>query len=75
MKKISIVINADDRLGHISPEIYGHFSQSDAGIYTRQMTGRYVNALASLIKRLITNKKERIDDYALFLYYKRNLFQ
>lgn len=27
MKKISIVINADDRLGHISPEIYGHFSE------------------------------------------------
>jgi len=52
-----------------------HSYQSDAGIYTRQMTGRYVNALASLIKRLITNKKERIDDYALFLYYKRNLFQ
>ena len=27
MKKISILINADDRLGHISPEIYGHFSE------------------------------------------------
>jgi len=27
MKKISMVINADDRLGHISPEIYGHFSE------------------------------------------------
>lgn len=27
MKKISIVINADDRLGHIAPEIYGHFSE------------------------------------------------
>lgn len=22
-----MVINADDRLGHISPEIYGHFSE------------------------------------------------
>ncbi len=27
MKKISILINADDKLGHISPEIYGHFSE------------------------------------------------
>lgn len=27
MKKISMVINADDRLGHIAPEIYGHFSE------------------------------------------------
>lgn len=27
MKKISMVINANDRLGHISPEIYGHFSE------------------------------------------------
>lgn len=27
MKKLSMVINADDRLGHISPEIYGHFSE------------------------------------------------
>ena len=27
MKKLSIAINADDRLGHISPEIYGHFSE------------------------------------------------
>ena len=27
MKIISMVINADDRLGHISPEIYGHFSE------------------------------------------------
>lgn len=27
MKKISMVVNADDRLGHISPEIYGHFSE------------------------------------------------
>ena len=27
MKKVSILINADDRLGHISPEIYGHFSE------------------------------------------------
>ena len=27
MKNISMVINADDRLGHISPEIYGHFSE------------------------------------------------
>lgn len=27
VKKISILINADDRLGHISPEIYGHFSE------------------------------------------------
>ena len=27
MHKISIVLTADDRLGHISPEIYGHFSE------------------------------------------------
>ena len=27
MKKISMLINADDRISHINPEIYGHFSE------------------------------------------------
>lgn len=33
MKKISMVINADDRLGHIAPEIYGHFSEHLGRMY------------------------------------------
>ena len=27
MKKISMLINARDRVSHINPEIYGHFSE------------------------------------------------
>ena len=27
MKKISMLINAKDKKGHINPEIYGHFSE------------------------------------------------
>lgn len=34
MKKISILINADDKLGHISPEIYGHFSSISEDVST-----------------------------------------
>ena len=33
MKKISMVINADDRLGHISPEIYGQFFRASRKVY------------------------------------------
>ena len=53
MKKISMVINADDRLGHISPEIYGHFSEHlGRCIYN----GIYVGGPAAALQKNITGR-------------------
>ena len=70
MKKISMVINADDRLGHISPEIYGHFSEHlGRCIYNGIYVGENSPIVACRAKRKkLTSKMQKITLLRAFLH-------
>ena len=52
MKEFKMLVNAEDKLGHIRPEIYGHFSEAN---YILMSTCAYVfeDARSVLLGKLV----------------------